>query len=219
VAGQSGDQGEALATAQADAAESQPAEPADSKPDKPFSVVTDEAVSRITWTSVKDGSAKVSGDFTRIRGGLFLDETDLGSTHGSLTVDLNAIDSKNPVRDANIAQFLFESMPDAPKTARLELRKLSLESNSLAPGESAAARAEFNIALTGGALEGIAEVQLSRASDGRWKVTTAKPIALSLSGLSLSQQSESLRTRCNHQSIDDGVAVSLQLELVPQLAE
>jgi len=202
------------------------AEPA-AEPDKPaqpveirghFTVVSDEHTSRVTWTAVKNGDAKVVGDFTRIAGGLFLDPADLSKMDGTFDVHLGDIDSKNPLRDANISELLFGA-GEKGATAIVEIRKVSPAKTTLAVGESTAATAEFNLGLKSGAVPGTAEVMLTNAGEGRWKVASTKPIMLSLEKLSLSAAAEALRVRCAHQSIGDGVELSLALELMARPGE
>jgi hypothetical protein len=179
-----------------------------------FSVVSDEHTSRVTWTALKNGDAKVVGDFTRIAGGLFLDPADLSTMDGTFDVHLGEIDSKNPLRDANISELLFGAGDKAPATAIVEIRKVSPAKTTLEVGESTTASAEFNLGLKSGAVSGTAEVTLSHVEEGRWKVVSSKPIMLSLEKLSLSASAEALRARCAHQSIGDGIELSLSLELM-----
>ena len=184
-----------------------------------FSVVSDEHSSRISWTAIKNGAAKVVGEFTRIAGGLFLDPTDLSKMDGTFDVHLGDIDSKIPLRDANIAQFLFGAAPDKLSTAIVEIRKVTPVKTTLAVGESTTASVEFTLGLISGAVQGTAEVTLTRAEEGRWKVTSTKPIMLSLDKLNLTQAAEALRARCAHQSIGDGVELQLALELMTRPIE
>jgi polyisoprenoid-binding protein YceI len=184
-----------------------------------FSVVSDEHTSRVTWTALKNGDAKVEGDFTRIAGGLFLDPADLSKMDGTFDVHLGDIDSKNPLRDANISELLFGAGDKAPATAIVEIRKVSPAKTTLAVGESTSATAEFNLGLRSGAVPGTAEVTLTRVEEGRWRVASSKPIMVSLEKLSLSAAAEALRVRCAHQSIGDGVELSLALELMNRPTE
>ncbi len=200
------------------AAESEkPAQPAEIRGH--FSVVSDEHTSRVSWTALKDGNEKVVGDFTHIAGGLFLDPTDLSKMDGTFDVHLGDIDSKNPLRDANISKLLFGVGAKAPVTAIVEIRKVTPAKTTLAVGESTTASAEFNLGLKSGAVRGTAEVTLTHVEEGRWKIVSSKPIMLSLEKLSLSAAAEALRTRCAHQSIGDGVELSLALELMDRPTE
>ena len=173
----------------------------------------------MTWTALKDGNEKVVGDFTHIAGGLFLDPTDLSKMDGTFDVHLGDIDSKNPLRDANISKLLFGVGAKAPVTAIVEIRKVTPAKTTLAVGESTTASAEFNLGLKSGAVRGTAEVTLTHVEEGRWKIVSSKPIMLSLEKLSLSAAAEALRTRCAHQSIGDGVELSLALELMDRPTE
>jgi|GEM_PF-5504911 len=210
------------ASANAPAAAPEATAPASDKPAEVrghFTVVSDEHVSRITWTATKDGGTQVVGDFTRIAGGLFLDPADLSKMDGTFDVHLLDIDSKNPARDANMSELLFGAVAAKATTAVVEIRKVTPVKTTLAVGETTAATAEFNLGLISGAVTGSAEVALTRLEEGRWKVLSSSPIQLSLEKLSLKEQTEALRSRCAHQSIGDGVELSLAIELMTRPVE
>ena len=60
---------------------------------------------------------------------------------GTFDVHLGDIDSKNPLRDANISELLFGAGDKEPATAIVEIRKVSPAKTTLAVGESTSATA------------------------------------------------------------------------------
>ncbi len=196
-----------------------PAPLASQGPSGHFTLVTDEHASKVTWTAIKNGDAKVVGDFTRITGGLFLDPADLAKVDGSIEAHLDSIDSKNPVRDTNISELLFGVIAGTPSLGSVQIKKVTPEKAALEVGDSTAATVSYNLGLPSGAVPGEAAVTISRPEADRWLVTSSKPIALSLKGLSLAEESEALRERCAHESIGDGVELSLSLVFVPRRSD
>lgn len=183
-----------------------------------FTLVTDQKTSTITWTAIKNGEAKVVGEFTQLTGGLYLDPTDLSKVDGNIGVQ-NKIDSKNPVRDANILELLFGIVWDKTTIASVGILSVSPEKNTLDVGESTQATVSYSLGLPSGAVADKMEVTLSRPDAERWVVTSKSPISLSLKGLNMTEQVAALRERCAHQSIDDGVEISVALEFVPRKAD
>jgi len=181
-----------------------------------FTLVTDEHDSKVTWTAIKNGDAKVVGDFTRITGGLFLDPSDLSGVDGSLEAHLGSINSENPVRDANISELLFGVIGGKVSVGSVQIKKVTPEKKVLQAGDSTGATVAYNLGLPSGAVSGEAAVTISRPEADRWLITSSKPISVSLKGLSMSEESEALRERCAHQSISDRVELSLSLVFVPR---
>jgi len=206
-----GDQATAAGDPRADAA---PVPLPEKGPPGHFTVVTDEPASRITWTAIKDGDVKVVGEFTRITGGLFLDPADLSKVDGSFEAHLNAIDSKNPVRDANISEVLFRVVGGKANIASIQIEGLIPEKKVIEVGGSTAATVSYVLGLPSGSAPGEAQVEISRPDAERWLVTSSKPISLSLKSFDMADEAEALRQRCAHKSISDGVEISLSLELV-----
>ena len=163
-------------------AEPEPASaaPQESSPERRFTVVTDQKVSTITWTAVKNGDAKVVGQFTEITGGLFLDPADLSKLSGNLEANLSAIDSKNPVRDANISELLFGVVASKTTLGGIVIEAVAPEKTILAVGESTPATVSYSLGLPYGESAGEAAVTLSHPKEGRWAVSSTSPIKTSI---------------------------------------
>ena len=175
------------------------------------SVVLDPALSTVTWTSIKNGDAPVAGTFTKVSGGLALTAADLSATTGTFTFDLSGVDSGLELRDQRISEVFFEAAPDAAKTATVTLTKLVVDAAQLEPGSSTTGTADMTLAVSQGSAAVQAHVAIKRTDENTWTVVTHEDATVSIKSLGLGTTLDALMTLCAHNSVDDGVAIGLNL--------
>jgi polyisoprenoid-binding protein YceI len=180
-------------------------------PAPPTHSVALDAASTVSWTSIKNGDAPVKGTFTKVSGGLSLTAADLGATTGEFKIDLSGIASGVELRDLRISEAFFGSAADAPTTATVTLTKLSPATATIEPGGSTEATADLTLVFAQGSVDVQAKVTVSRSDENTWTVATVEDVKLSIKALGLNETLAALIKLCGHTSVDDGVAIALDL--------
>jgi hypothetical protein len=166
----------------------------------------DNANSQLNFVSVKAGDIAEVHKFTQLSGSI--------NAKGDVevTVHLASVDTRIPLRDERMREFLFETgiFPTASIHGHLELEPYA----NLDAGESIALPATLQLDLHGKRVAFVADLLVARLSAGRIMVTTRAPILLNTEDFELAAGVLELRELAGLDSISKSVPVNFVLTLV-----
>jgi len=159
--------------------------------------------SRINFVSIKKGNVAELGRFTHLEGTI----SDTGET--VLKINLASVDTKIPIRDERMRDFLFEVPKFAQATFSAQI-DLSFLNNLPVSGRA--------IQIIGGKfnLHGIskdikADVMLTRLSLNQFSVSSFAPVLLNTEDFQMNAGIEKLRESAGLPSISSAVPVTFHL--------
>ncbi|MFK8042425.1 YceI family protein [Congregibacter sp.] len=163
--------------------------------------------STVQFMSVKNASVAELHHFRSITGGI----SDTGAAQVAL--DLDSVETLVPIRNQRMRELLFETVRFPAAMLRAEVP----ESLSALPiGETRDTAIEVEVDLHGAKQSYIAEVLVTRLSDGGLQVVISEPLVVKAADFGLDGGIEILREVAGLQSISTAVPVSGQLVFVPE---
>lgn len=165
----------------------------------------DNAQSQLNFISIKKGDVAEVHHFDRLTGSL--------SDSGMFTVDI-ALDSVNTnieIRDQRMREFLFDvaDFPSATLTAQVQPELVT----ELSTGMSHSATIDAELSLHGQKQTLAIDVVVTKLSDSKLMLVSAKPLVVNVSEFDLTEGVEKLRELAGLPSISHAVPVSFYLTL------
>lgn len=167
----------------------------------------------IAFTAMKNGNMPVAGKFTDVT--LALDMASFPALRGDVRVALNSLDTTVPLRDANILQYFFEATAQTgwgQAVFSLEL----FDGPFFDPATLSApvtGTVSGTLRLHGGETPLKLPVQIVRTAPGTIHLTSRAPAQISIVALGMGSDKSRLMVQCGHKSVDDAVAVTLDMRL------
>jgi polyisoprenoid-binding protein YceI len=163
------------------------------------------AQSQLNFVSIKKGDVAEVHHFERLTGSL----SDSGLF--SADIDLESVNTNIEIRDQRMREFLFDVV-DFP-TATLSAQVDPTVVTALVAGQSQTATVDAELSLHGQKQTLAIEVMISKLSDNKLMLVSAKPLVLNVSAFDLVQGVEKLRELAGLPSISHAVPVSFYLTL------
>ncbi|MEM7077670.1 MAG: YceI family protein [Pseudomonadota bacterium] len=159
--------------------------------------------SQLNFISIKAGNIAESHTFTQLSG----DIADSGTV--KVAIALLSVDTKIPIRDERMKEFLFESniFPTATITANIAPQRLA----GLQPGETTRENVNGTLAIKDRSIDMSAEITASRTTEHTLVVATSQPILVNSAALGLGAGVEKLRELAGLPSISQAVPVTFVL--------
>jgi polyisoprenoid-binding protein YceI len=165
----------------------------------------DNAQSQLNFVSIKKGDVAEVHHFDRLTGSL----SDTGLF--TVEIDLESVNTNIEIRDQRMREFLFDVV-DFP-TAILSAQVDPTVVTALVAGQSQTATVDAELSLHGQKQTLAIEVMISKLSDNKLMLVSAKPLVLNVSAFDLVQGVEKLRELAGLPSISHAVPVSFYLTL------
>ncbi|WP_439106548.1 YceI family protein [Congregibacter sp.] len=163
--------------------------------------------SAVQFMSVKNASVAELHHFRAITGGI----SDTGAAQVAL--DLDSVETLVPIRNQRMRELLFETVRFPAALLNAEVPQSLTE---LPIGQSRDTAIEVEVDLHGVKQAYIAEVLVTRLSDGGLQVVISEPIVVKAADFGLDGGIEILREVAGLKSISTAVPVSGQLVFVPE---
>lgn len=167
----------------------------------------------LSFILIKNGNMPVAGKFTDVT--LALDVSGFPALRGDVRVGLDSLGTAVPLRDANIKQYFFETTAQTGWGEAI----FSIELFD-GPGFDPASMAEPVTGTVSGTLRihGAEaplrlSVMIAPAGQGRIHLTSLSPAHVSIASLGMVSNKARLMVQCGHKSVDDGVAITLDMQL------
>jgi polyisoprenoid-binding protein YceI len=161
--------------------------------------------SQLNFISTKKGDVAEVHQFDRLTGSL--------SDSGAFTVDidLESVNTNIDIRDQRMREFLFNvvEFPAASLSAQVEPKLVA----DLSIGMSHTATVDAELSLHGQTQKLSIDVMLTKLSDTKLMLVSAKPLVLNVSDFELVQGVEKLRELAGLPSISHAVPISFYLTL------
>jgi polyisoprenoid-binding protein YceI len=165
----------------------------------------DNEQSQLNFISTKKGDVAEVHQFDRLTGSL--------SENGAFTVDidLESVNTNIDIRDQRMREFLFNvvEFPAASLSAQVDPKLVA----DLSIGMSQTATVAAELSLHGQAQKLSIDVMLTKLSDTKLMLVSAKPLVLNVSDFELVQGVEKLRELAGLPSISHAVPISFYLTL------
>ncbi|WP_237068236.1 YceI family protein [Microbulbifer guangxiensis] len=165
--------------------------------------ILDSSASEITFLTVKKRTVPELNHFRDLQGSV--------NTKGwaSISIPLDKVDTKIPVRDERMRTLLFETakFSEARITAQVDAEKLE----ALEPGETTLFDTRISLTLRDVKHEEDARLQVTALKGGRILVSTVKPVVINASDYQLLDGLEKLREIAGLDSISPIVPVTVKL--------
>lgn len=171
--------------------------------------------SAVQASVVKDAGVVVKGVFKFGAGTL-----DLNSTTSFLDVgiDVASFSSGQSVRDERVSRIFFETEQEIFKSARFQTATLSADLIAKLKTERKLDQITLtgSLSLHGATIPVTAVLNVNFDESGVLVVTTAQPIKIKISELSMNDQLSRLKATCGHQVVNDEVVLDVHAELLPK---
>ena len=156
--------------------------------------------SNINFISTKNASIAEVHSFKKVSGGI----SDAGGIN--IKIDLNSVQTKIDIRNERMKTILFDTakFAQASVTGTVNLDKVS----TLQIGETYNETLNVNLSLHGISQEINQDVQVTKLSNNKLRVTSLEPVVLNSNDYELSAGVESLRNLASLSSISTGVPVT-----------
>jgi polyisoprenoid-binding protein YceI len=165
----------------------------------------DNEQSQLNFISTKKGDVAEVHQFDRLTGSL--------SENGAFTVDidLESVNTNIDIRDQRMREFLFNvvEFPAASLSAQVDPKLVA----DLSIGMSQTATVAAELSLHGQTQKLSIDVMLTKLSDTKLMLVSAKPLVLNVSDFELVQGVEKLRELAGLPSISHAVPISFYLTL------
>jgi len=161
--------------------------------------------SNLNFISVKKGNIAEVHSFTDLKGDL------AASGNFQLSIDLNSVDTNNPVRDDRMKNFLFktEQHSHANLSATIEVDQI----DALTEGASKRLTIDSSLTLHGIMKTMPIDVIVTRLAGDKLSVVSLKPVIIQAKDFSLAAGIDKLRELASLPSISQAVPVSFYVTL------
>ncbi|MEM1131821.1 MAG: YceI family protein [Pseudomonadota bacterium] len=168
-------------------------------------------ISQISFVSIKAGNIGEAHSFGTESGAVD------GSGKAEISVDLNSVDTAIEIRDERMREILFQAdqFPNATITAQVDPQSFQ----ALDIGEQQIESTELSISLHGVEADFDSDLAVTRISENRVLVETAKPLILDAEQFALGDGLKQLRELAGLPSISPAVPVTATLIFEKTAAE
>lgn len=188
-----------------------PAPPAEVTPPPPQPQAIALTGGRVDLVSVKNGSAEVPARFEVVQGQVSIDPLAIQATTGTLTIDLASWNSDLELRDTRMKEVFF-GVAEHPTTT-FELAAIDAPSGKLEKvGDKVTGTARGALTWRAVRQELSLPVELTRTADQAYAVHVPR-FEQSIAALQMNEPLQALIKVCEHESVDDVVKVSLDLQV------
>lgn len=159
--------------------------------------------------TIKNGSAPVSGSFAGVSGEVTI-AGDWSGVDGDVSVDLSSWDSGLELRDDRVKNTFFDLAAHGTATFALATVDGLPDGGPAETGSPVTVTGKLG--LNGVEVDTTVQATLTPAGDG-YTLATTEAFQVGIAAHGLGDRLQALITECAHESVDDGVAVSLALTL------